>query len=150
MQEYPHIYQAEAVAGSEGPVDMLSPGLPAIATTSPPEFGGPEGNWSPETLLVASVAACFILTFRAVARASKLEWVDLDCEAEGKLEKDGRVTRFTAFNIRAKLRIPESVREEKARLLLEKSEANCLITSSMTAKVHLDTKIEHVDKQVPA
>jgi organic hydroperoxide reductase OsmC/OhrA len=146
MQKFPHIYQAEAVAGPEGTVDMMSPGLQTIQTTSPPEFGGPEGTWSPETLLVASVADCFILTFRAIARASKLEWIDLDVETEGKLEKDVKLTRFTAFHIRAKLRIPEDVREEKARLLLEKSEVNCLITNSMNSKVTLDTKIIKVGR----
>lgn len=149
MQKYPHIYQAEAVAGPEGPVDILSPGLAAIATTSPPEFDGPEGNWSPETLLVASVADCFILTFRAIARASRLEWIDLDCAAEGKLEKDGKLTRFTAFHIRANLRIPDTMRVEKARLLLEKAEINCLITNSMTASIQLDTNVEQLgDRQV--
>lgn len=147
MEKFPHIYQAEAVAAPDGPVEILSPGLNAIATTSPPEFGGPEGHWSPETLLVASVADCFILTFRAIARASKLEWVELDCEAEGKLERDGKLTRFTAFHIRAKLRIPDGVREERARLLLEKAEVNCLITNSMTASIQLDTKIERVSGQ---
>lgn len=149
MQKFPHIYEAAAVAGPEGAIEIQSPGLRAIATTSPPEFGGPEGHWSPETLLVASVADCFILTFRAIARASKLEWIDLDCEAEGKLEKDSKLTRFTAFHIRAKLRVPEGARVEKARLLLEKAEVNCLITNSMSAKIQLDTKIEQVvDRQV--
>ncbi len=65
---------------------------------------------------MASVADCFILTFRAIARASKLDWIDLDCEAEGKLEKDVKLTRFTAFHLRATLRIPEGERVEKARL----------------------------------
>jgi len=147
MQKLPHVYHAEAVAGPEGAVDILSPGLAAIATTSPPEFGGPEGTWSPETLLVASVADCFILTFRAIARASKLEWLDLDVETEGRLDKDIKLTRFTHFHIRAKLRIPEGVREEKARLLLEKSEVNCLITNSMNSKIQLDTKIETVRRE---
>lgn len=147
MQKLPHIYQAEAVAGPEGTVDIKSPGLTAITTTSPPEFGGPEGTWSPETLLVAAVADCFILTFRAIARASKLEWVDLDVETEGILDKDIKLTRFTHFHIRAKLRIPAGVREEKARLLLEKSEVNCLITNSMTSKIQMDTKIETVGSE---
>jgi organic hydroperoxide reductase OsmC/OhrA len=31
------------------------------------QLGGPGGQWSPETLLVAAAAECFILTFRAVA-----------------------------------------------------------------------------------
>lgn len=141
MQQFPHIYEAGAVAGPEGAIEIQSPGLEPIATTSPPEFGGPEGYWSPETLLVAAVADCFILTFRAIARASKLEWVDLDCEAEGKLEKDIKLTRFTAFHLRATLRIPKGEREEKARLLLEKAEVNCLITNSMNARFQLDTNI---------
>lgn len=144
MQKFPHIYQAEAVASPEGPVEIMSDGLPTIATASPPEFDGPGGFWSPETFLVASVADCFILTFRAVARASQLDWIDLDCEAEGKLEKDVKLTRFTAFHIRAKLRIPDTMRVEKARLLLEKAEVNCLITNSMNARVHMDTKVEVV------
>jgi organic hydroperoxide reductase OsmC/OhrA len=149
MHKFPHIYQAEAVAGPEGAVEIQSPGLKGIETTSPPEFGGPEGYWSPETLLVAAVADCFILTFRAIARASGLEWLDLDCEAEGKLEKDGKQVCFTAFHLRSTLRIPETARVEKARLLLEKAESNCLITNSMTARIQLDTNVETVgDSQV--
>ena len=34
------------------------------------EFGGPGDLWSPETMLAGAVAGCFILTFRAAARAS--------------------------------------------------------------------------------
>lgn len=147
MQKFPHIYKAEVVAGPDGAVEIQSPGLKGIETTSPPEFGGPEGNWSPETLLIAAVADCFVLTFRAIARASKLDWSELDCKAEGKLERDGKVSRFTAFHLRAALQIPESERVEKAQLLLEKAEVNCLITNSMTAKIHLDTNIETVSDQ---
>jgi len=144
MQDYPHIYKAGARARSEGEVTVGSPKLASLQTTSPPEFGGPDGTWSPETLLVASVADCFILTFRAIARASKLEWYELDCEAEGKLEKVERLSQFTGFYLRATLRVPADTRVEKAERLLHKAESGCLITNSLLADVHLDTRIELV------
>jgi len=144
MQDYPHIYKAGARARSEGEVTVSSPKLASLQTTSPPEFGGPDGTWSPETLLVASVADCFILTFRAIARASKLEWYELDCEAEGKLEKVERLSQFTGFYLRATLRVPADTRVEKAERLLHKAESGCLITNSLLADVHLDTRIELV------
>ena len=72
MHPYPHLYEASAEGAPVDVIQVTSAGLPAIATTPPPQFDGPEGSWSPETLLCASVADCLILTFRAIARASKL------------------------------------------------------------------------------
>ena len=83
MHPYPHIYTAAASGRPEGAVGLTSPGLPEIATASPPEFGGPGGVWSPETLLCASIADCFVLSFRAIASASKVEWSELACRVEG-------------------------------------------------------------------
>lgn len=141
MHAYPHVYKTSARAEPKSVVAIYSPGLDIIHTTPPPEFGGPEGNWSPETLLVASVADCFILTFRAISKASKLEWVDLVCDADGILERVDNVTRFTRFDLRARLVVPDGTDTEKAERILEKSEAVCLITASLNSEVHLETEI---------
>src|SRR5690606_31542034 len=87
MHSFPHHYRTNATASSSGSVALGSPGLPDMETTAPPEFNGPEGFWSPETLLVGAVADCFILSFRAVAQASKFDWVDLRVEVEGTLDR---------------------------------------------------------------
>ena len=63
-------------------------------------------RWAAKTLLVAAVADCFVLSFRAVARASRFEWVSLDCEVGGKLDRIDRVMRFTSFEVTAKLTVP--------------------------------------------
>lgn len=147
MQDYPHIYKAGAAAKTEGEVQVTSPGLADISTTSPPEFGGPEGTWSPETLLVASVADCFNLTFRSIARSSRFEWLELECRAEGKLEKFNSITRFTAFYLKARLLVPEGTSKSKAERLLHMAEKNCLITNSMVSEVQLDTEVEEVVPQ---
>lgn len=141
MQELPHHYLAAARAEAESNVDVTSPGLVTLDTASPAEFGGPGDVWSPETLLVASVANCLILTFRAVARASKLEWVSLSCDVEGALDRIDRVTQFTAFNVKARLEVPAGVDEAKAARLLHKAERGCLVTNSMKADSHLETEV---------
>ena len=141
MQDLPHIYQVNASAEAEGTVALKASDLPQIVTAPPAEFGGPGDQWSPETLLVASVADCFILTFRAIARASKLEWVGLEVNAEGVLDRIDRVTQFTGFTVRASLTVPAGTDEAKAQRLLEKAEGACLVTASLKATCHLEADI---------
>jgi organic hydroperoxide reductase OsmC/OhrA len=142
MQELPHRYAVSASAGAEGEVRLEAAGLDPLATAPPAEFGGPGDRWSPETLLVGSVADCFVLTFRAIARASKLPWVSLRCGVEGTLERVERVTQFTGFRVRASLRVPPGVDADKARRLLERAEQTCLITNSLKGSSHLDAEVE--------
>ena len=131
MHPYPHVYQAAAGGRPEGAVALTSPGLPEIATAPPPEFGGPGGVWSPETLLCASLADCFVLSFRAIARASGFEWIALECRVEGVLERVAGVTQFTKYTTHARLEVPSGSAAEKARRLLEKAERVCLISNSV-------------------
>ena len=146
MQDFPHRYVASAVAEVEGNIELRSSGLESIPTAAPAEFGGPGDLWSPETLLVGSIANCLILTFRAIARASSFEWISLECRVDGTLDRVERVTQFTAFTIHATLRLPASADAEKARRLLDKAEKNCLITSSLKAPCHLEAVVEVLEE----
>jgi peroxiredoxin-like protein len=142
MHPFPHRYAATGYASPDGDVTVESDGLPALATAPPAEFGGPGDRWSPETLLMGAVADCFILTFRALAKASSMQWIDLSCSAEGVLDRVDRQTRFTEIHVQARLRVPSTVDEDKAMKLLERAEHLCLITNSLSATAHLDAKVE--------
>lgn len=142
MQGYPHHYLASASGGNQGNIVVSGEGLPDLDTQAPPQFGGPEGIWSPETMLSATVANCFILSFRAIARASKFDWTALECDVEGVLERPERVTFFTTFNIHAVLHVPSGDRLEMAQRLLEKAEKICLVTASLKSEVVLTTDIQ--------
>jgi organic hydroperoxide reductase OsmC/OhrA len=131
MHPYPHLYAASAAGQATGTVSVTAPRLPAIATAPPAEFDGPGDLWSPETLLCASIADCFILTFRAVARASRFEWTDLSCRVEGVLEKADGAAQFTRYTTHATLAIPPSGDADKARALMEKAEHACLVAASL-------------------
>jgi organic hydroperoxide reductase OsmC/OhrA len=145
MQDLPHHYQVSAQSGTEGDVSLSTAGVPALPSSAPVEFGGPGGRWSPETLLVAAVADCFVLSFRAIARASRLPWAALQCDVDGTLARVDGKTKFTEFAIQASLQLPAGGDADKARSLLAKAEASCLITNSMTARIHLTAVVDVAD-----
>jgi organic hydroperoxide reductase OsmC/OhrA len=141
MDAYPHHYQVKAVARAEGSVTIDSEHLPRLSTAPPRQFGGPGDQWSPETLLVAAAADCLILTFRAVARASKLSWLDLECSAEGVLDRVDGASRFTEMRLHARLTLPAGGDVERGKHLLEKAEKGCLITNSLKAEPTLTADV---------
>lgn len=141
MQDFPHYYRVDAEAEAEGTVALKSDTMPQLFSAPPAEFGGPGDQWSPEHLLVASVADSFILTFRGIARASKLEWESLEASTNGVLERVEQVTKFTSFTLKATLTVPQGTDEEKARRLLQKAEDASLVANSMTAETHLEADI---------
>ena len=141
MQTLPHSYRASAVAEPEGLVTLASPGLPELPSAPPTEFDGPGDRWSPETLVTAAVADCLVLTFRAVAKASKLDWTSLRLEVEGTLDRADGVMRFVRFVTRATLKVPAGVEEARARRVLEKAERACIISASLKAEGSLEAAI---------
>jgi peroxiredoxin-like protein len=142
MQDLPHHYRVAAKGEPEGDVHVLADDVESIISGPPPEFGGPGGQWSPETLLVAAVANCFILSFRAIARASRLQWASVECHAEGRLERIDGMMRFTEFTVNATLHVPADTEEHKAHRILEKAEATCLVTNSLSASRRLNAIVQ--------
>lgn len=142
MQDYPHHYRVKAEAPAEGVIDVSSPGLETLPSMAPAEFGGPGDHWSPETFLVASVADCYILTFRALSRGAKFAWNSLSCDVDGVLQRVDGVTQFTDYYMKIELRVPAGSDAKKAERLLHRSEKVCLVTNSLTGQCHLDITIE--------
>lgn len=141
MKPYPHVYIARATGPAQGAVTVASAGLPAIATAPPAEFDGPGDAWSPETLLVASIADCFVLTFRGVSRAASFDWQALECVVEGTLERVNGVTRFSRYTTRATLTVGAGANQDKARELLERAEKFCLVANSLQGERVLEATV---------
>jgi len=144
MHPFPHRYQVQASATPDGDVPISAPRMPTLQTAPPVEFDGPGDRWSPESLLCAAVADCFVLSFRAVAKASKFEWRALACDVEGTLNRVEGKSFFTHFVVKARLQVPAGIDRERATRLLEKSEQVCLISSSLVAERKVEATIEFV------
>jgi len=141
MHPYPHTYTAEASGAPAGTVAVTATALPQIEATAPPQFDGPPGFWSPETLLCASIANCFVLTFRSIGGAARFKWVSLDCRVEGVLERVNAQVRFTRYTTHARLTVPSGANEVAARGLLERAEQACLIANSLSGARSLSIEI---------
>jgi organic hydroperoxide reductase OsmC/OhrA len=141
MEPFPHHYPVQAAAKPTGSVTLTAPGLAPLSSNAPREFGGPGDEWSPESLLCAAVADCFVLTFRAIAQASKLPWESLEVGVEGTLDRVEGGMRFTAFSIRPQLRVPAGTEESRALRLLEKAEKGCLVTRSLAVTPTLEAQV---------
>jgi organic hydroperoxide reductase OsmC/OhrA len=141
VHPFPHVYSVAADAQSTGNVTLTAARVAAISSAPPAEFDGPGDLWSPEGLLCAAVADCFVLTFRAIARASKFEWTTLRCRVDGVLERADGVTKFTRFTTHATLTVPTGAEADKARLLMDKAEHGCLVSNSLTAARELVAEV---------
>ncbi|MDA8425778.1 MAG: OsmC family protein [Treponema sp.] len=116
-------------------------GKSGIEVATPPEFKGHPGIWSPEDLFVAAVNSCVMTTFLAYAERAGLGFTAYASEAEGKLELVDGGFRFTEIFVRPRLVLASADDRQKAAEVLARAEANCLISSSITAKVHLEAQI---------
>src|SRR5215471_10598446 len=115
----------------------------SIEVATPPEFPkGIAGIWSPEHLLLAAVNSCLMTTFLAVAENSKLEFINFESNANGKLEKvDGKFL-ISEITLNPIVSIKFEKDKEKAIKLIEKSEAICLISNSIKSKIILNPQVK--------
>lgn len=141
MKNLPHNYSVQSTSRPDSLVSLDSEGLERISIDAPEDFGGSGKYWSPETMFVATVATCFILTFKAVSRASKLEWVELSCDVEGILDKVDKETKFTRLVIKPVLTVTKGTDKDRAVRVMEKAERNCLVTNSLTTECVLEPEI---------
>jgi len=141
MKPLPHRYEVRIAGGPTGHATLVSPGVPDLATAAPADFDGPGDAWSPEQLLVAAVEACFLLTFRAIAQASRIEFTSLAVEGEGIVDRAGGGMRFTEIVLRPRVTLPSGVDPIRVRRALEKAEKTCLVTASLSTPIRLEPEL---------
>jgi organic hydroperoxide reductase OsmC/OhrA len=141
MQPLPHHYSVHADGFLTGVTVVSATGVPPLQVAAPPQFDGPAGLWSPETLLLGAVADCFVLTFRTVAKAAGFPWRRLQCDVDGVLARDDGELRFTGFTVRAELTVLSEHDVARAHGLLQRAEHNCLIGNSLCGARNLELQV---------
>ena len=114
---------------------------PSIAFSAPPEFKGRTGYWTPEHLLVAAMASCYISTFSGMAFKSNFEFISLELETAGTLAQDQGGWRFSEIVIYPRLTIPQVEHKGLANRLLIKAKENCLVGRSLACPVLLESAV---------
>ena len=114
----------------------------AIHFTAPKEFGGLEGRWIPEELLLAALTGCFTTTLRSIAGTAEFEFTDFQVEASGVVHKSQLGYGFSEIVISPTLKIACSEERERALDLLKRAETLCLVSRTIDVPLRFEPKIE--------
>jgi organic hydroperoxide reductase OsmC/OhrA len=112
-----------------------------IHFSAPLAFGGLEGLWTPEDLLLAALASCFTTTFRALAGYSQFEYIDLQVEVEGTVNKAESGYSFSGIVLRPTVTIHAEENRERALNLLQKTKAACLVSRALATAPTLESHV---------
>lgn len=146
-----HLYHVNVAWSADRKGLMCSPELSqninndcgCIEVATPPEFPkGIPGIWSPEHLFTAAISSCLMTTFLAIAENSKLDFASFNCDSEGKLEQVEGKWLMTEVKLMPKVEVKTENDVEKALRVLQKAEANCLISNSVKASIHMTPNVQ--------
>jgi organic hydroperoxide reductase OsmC/OhrA len=117
----------------------------ALHFTAPLQFGGLEGRWTPEDLLLTAVGSCYATTFRALADYSKLDYADLEVKVAGTVQKVDSGYRFSEIVTRPALMMVREEDHERALRLLQKTQELCLVGRALSVKHMFEPSIRLAD-----
>ena len=139
-----HIYEVSVNWQADRKGVMSSPVLNTkIEVATPPQFPkGMEGIWSPEHLFVAAINSCLMTTFLSIAENSKLEFTSFNSKALGKLEMVDGKYMMSEVTLMPVVTISDEQQKERAERVLQKSEANCLISNSVKSTIIFKPEIK--------
>ncbi len=144
-------FQVEATPLRGRRVRLSSDGKTPITVVTPPEFRyGTPGLWSPEDLLVASVASCYVLTLDALATRRELT-LEAHVEGAGHVTRraDGRLG-FVVIELQVSMTVETGLEQEAERLARD-AERRCLISHALEVPIELELTVRTTDPvPVPA
>ena len=117
---------------------LSSEGKPTLKISSPPEFRGEAGLWTPEDMFVASVEICHMSTFLSFAAKKNLPILSYKSHANGILEFVDGDYRFTRIVIFPTIVVAGPVPEADVHSMLRETEKHCLVANSIASIVEVN------------
>ena len=114
---------------------ILAAGKAPLTVSSPPEFKGEQGLWTPEDFFVGALETCLLMTFAHQVERQQLPVEAYYSEAEGFLEstEDGFV--FTRVVVKPTIIITDPRAADKTLKAIEAAHRDCLVANSLRTTV---------------
>lgn len=106
-----------------------------LVISSPPEFKGEPGFWTPEDLFVGAIETCLLMTFASLAEKHKLPVEGYTSEATGTLEWAGGELKFTRVLVKPTIAVAEASLTEKVLQVMALAHRECLVANSVQCEV---------------
>jgi len=126
-------------AWSEGKSGTLaSENKPVLEISSPSEFRGESGVWTPEDMFVGAVEVCHMATFLSFAAKKQLPIRSYASHANGVLEYVDGDYRFTRIVIFPTIVVQSSASEAEVHATLREAQKHCLVANSIASIVEVN------------
>ena len=126
--------------GKQG--NLTSAEKPQIQVSTPADFGGPEGMWTPEDFLVAAVNSCIMTTFLYLRGKNHIDLTYYESIAEGEIVSEGGELQFASIVIRPNVGVKGPDDVGKAHEAFSRVEQMCLISKAIDSEVSVEPRVE--------
>jgi organic hydroperoxide reductase OsmC/OhrA len=143
-------YEVRTETATRRLVTLTADDKPKLVVATPPEFrGGIAGVWSPEDLLVASVATCYALTLSAIAERRDVPLQGFSVVGAGHVLRraDGEFG-FAVIELAVELTV-DAAYEQAARRAGRAAESACIVANALRIPVEVELDV-HAVRPVPA
>lgn len=113
---------------------------PELVGGAPKEFGGDDGCWSPEHLLLASTELCLMATFLSFVHAENLPLGEYTSRADGIVDQTDEGLAFSRIGIDVEIRVPAE-HLARAAQLVQKAKTHCIVTNTLKRGVDVRIKL---------
>ena len=142
-----HRYAVRTHLVSDGRLVLEAPFKPDLEVATPPEYkDGIRGVWSSEELLIGSLAACFELTARAVAKRRDVPIHAFRTDATGYVQSKDGLLHFVAIELDVLIET-DTGRERDAELIATLAEEQCVVAGALDVPIRLTVKVDAVDQE---
>lgn len=138
-KEFSFTTSVDWVEGKVG--NLKAPGKPDVDFSSPPEFKGIPGMWTPEEMFVGAIEMCQLLTFLALAKKNGVTIRLYESKATGKLEFIDGYYRFTEVLITPRIVASGVPSANVVSSVVEDAHRRCLVANSVTTKIEVRPEI---------
>lgn len=128
-------------AGYSRDYTIFFDGKPVLAGSADPAFRGTGARYNPEELLLASLAACHMLSYLALCAREGIGVVAYRDEASGTMSEEAGAGRFTLVRLAPQVTVDDQ-RVERALELHDRAREECFIANSVNFPVEHAPRIE--------
>ena len=134
---------AEWTGDSNSVGSLQSPGGLHCQFAVPTDFGGPGGCPSPEEMLLAALASCYVITIAYMAELKKLPLQKQTIQVQGIEERDPqtRRLRFTRFEINLRFTVASDATDAQIENILKlarDAKTFCLVSNSLSEQIQFE------------
>jgi organic hydroperoxide reductase OsmC/OhrA len=132
-----HRYGVRTEPFDDGLVTLSAPGRPELQVGLPSDFkNGVAGVWSPEELVIGSLATCFELTMLAVAEYRHVPLHSVRVDATGHVERREHLYKLILLELDVHAETDPG-HEHDVDHIAEIAHEGCLVGNALDVPVHL-------------